>query len=134
MNAVLLSASGLALSLVSWITYFATVPSGRVPERPVGHVVLQLGALGLAVTSLAGAPGRLGAAQGASIGMAVVGAGGAGLFLWLLTQRRTPVGDLRVAVGDPLLPFRATTSSGATFDTASLAGQRVLLKFFRGSW
>lgn len=56
------------------------------------------------------------------------------MFGYLYTQRATPVGRLRVAVGDPLRPFTALTPEGNTFDAASFQGRRVLLKFFRGHW
>ena len=56
------------------------------------------------------------------------------LFLWLLTQRKTPVGKIKVTVGDKLLPFETATSEGGRFHTDELAGKRVLLKFFRGGW
>jgi peroxiredoxin len=55
-------------------------------------------------------------------------------ILWILTQRKTPLGEIKIAVGDKVLPFTAKTSQGATFDSAELSGKRVLLKFFRGDW
>ncbi len=55
------------------------------------------------------------------------------LFLWLLTQRKTPIGDIKLAVGDEILPFSVAGADG-WFDSESLYGQRTLLKFFRGSW
>jgi cytochrome oxidase Cu insertion factor (SCO1/SenC/PrrC family) len=57
-----------------------------------------------------------------------------GLFLFVLSQRKTPIGDLRVSTGDSLLPFSATDSDGTPFHSDSLAGKRILLKFFRGGW
>jgi len=56
------------------------------------------------------------------------------MFLWLLTQRKTPIGNLKVAVGDKLLGFEAMTSEGVSFHSDELAGKRTLLKFFRGGW
>jgi thiol-disulfide isomerase/thioredoxin len=55
-------------------------------------------------------------------------------ILWILTQPKTPLGEIKIAVGDKVLPFTAKTSQGATFDSAELSGKRVLLKFFRGDW
>jgi len=55
-------------------------------------------------------------------------------FFWLLAQRKTPIGKLRVKVGDTILPFKTATSEGAEFNTDELAGKRILLKFFRGGW
>ena len=47
-------------------------------------------------------------------------------FLWVVTQRKTPIGDLQLDVGDKLLPFEAGTSEGTRFTTAELAGKRTL--------
>lgn len=37
-------------------------------------------------------------------------------------------------VGDLLPAFNGVDDTGASFDSASLSGKRVLLKFFRGHW
>lgn len=130
---LVLAVGGFTLVLGSWVAYMATVPSGRVPLRPFGH---------LAVQSVGGVLGVVG------IGSAVVGGGPllgpvlpgamaavmAGLFVFLYSQRSTPVGQLRISVGAPLRAFTAGTPDGDTFDSASLKGRRVLLKFFRGHW
>lgn len=50
-------------------------------------------------------------------------------FSFFLATKATPIGDIKVAVGADILPF--TT---ANFDSASLMGKRILLKFYRGSW
>jgi len=52
----------------------------------------------------------------------------------VLTQRKTPIGDIKVEVGDTLLPFTATNSDGEAFSSEALIGKRTLLKFFRGGW
>ena len=56
------------------------------------------------------------------------------LFGYLYSQRATPAGNLTVKVGDTLRPFTALTPEGVRFESTSLRGQRVLLKFFRGHW
>lgn len=55
------------------------------------------------------------------------------MFLYLVSTgaQRAQQG---VEVGDVLPAFSATTDSEELFDSASLAGSRVLLKFFRGHW
>ena len=132
--ALTLASIGLGSSLVAWIAYMATIPGGKVPVRPIPHIVLQVVAVAASIAAIAlsfrdgGTPGAL------VIVLAANGMIMGGLFLWILTQRRTPVGDLRVKAGDELLPFAATTSDGGSFHTDSFAGRRVLLKFFRGHW
>lgn len=129
-----LASTALLVVLGTWVAYFARVPSGRVPARPVGSIAMQVLGAALAVASML---------QSASDELwrtvAVAGLAGlvllmAALFLWLLTQRNTPIGDLRVAVGDALLPFAATTAEGNPFHSDAWSGQRTLLKFFRGGW
>ena len=39
-----------------------------------------------------------------------------------------------VAVGQPILEFTAPDENGDIFDSASLHGKPILLKFFRGHW
>jgi len=129
---LLLAGAGFATVLGSWVTYFATVPSGKVPLRPFGHLAAQAAGTALGVAGLASALGT-GSVLGPAL-LAVPAVTMGALFGFLYTQRATPVGRLRVSVGDPLRPFTALTPEGDTFDAASLRGKRVLLKFFRGHW
>lgn len=55
-------------------------------------------------------------------------------FVVLVSLRHVPLGGIAVGEGDPMLPFRALCPSGAEFNSDSLRGQRILLKFFRGQW
>lgn len=130
-----MSLLSVLISLATWIAYFARLPSGHVPARPVGSVVAQILALGLA---LGGFVGLLREASTAWLvvegGAAAFGLMASSLFLWLLTQRKTPVGDLKVGVGDRLPSFEALTDTGRPFSSEELSGRRVLLKFFRGHW
>ncbi len=132
LSPVIFAAAGLATVVTSWVAYMATVPSGKVPLRPYGHFAAQALGAGLAGTGMATAMTTGGVLLPALVGAPAVTL--AGLFGYLYTQRATPVGRLRVAVGDPLRPFTALTPEGDTFDAASLRGRRVLLKFFRGHW
>jgi len=132
---LLLTGGGAIAVLGSWALYMGSVPSGRVPPRPVGHIIAQAVGMALAITGMAqvvttptlpiGLPSAALAGPALTMG---------GLFLFLLTQRKTPLGKLRVAVGDPMLPFSATTRDGEAFHSDQLRGQRVLFKFFRGHW
>lgn len=128
-----LALGGLLLSLATWGVYMATIPMNRVPVRATATLAAQaaaglLGLAGLALWALEGRPG-----WGPPL-LALGALSQAAGFLWVYSQRRTPVGELRVAVGDRLLPFTARTADGQPFESESLAGQRVLLKFFRGGW
>ena len=132
--AIGLSAAGFLMVMTAWVTYLATIPSGRVPARPVGAIILQLAGIVLAVSAVVWSF-RDGGAPGAAVIVPAVFALMMGsTFFYLLSLRKTPIGDLKVEVGDTLLPFEATASDGAVFNTDSLAGKRTLLKFFRGGW
>lgn len=136
MNTLAIGSSvvGLVMVLTAWATYLATIPSGKVPARPIAGIILQLVGIVLAISAIV-----LGFRDGGSPGLAVivpavlaVMMGSA--FFYLLSLRKTPIGDLKVKVGDTLLPFEVATSEGVVFNTDSLEGKRTLLKFFRGGW
>jgi hypothetical protein len=131
---IALSAGGFLAVMVAWGTYLATIPSGRVPVRPVGWIILQLAGIAAAVSAVVWSIRSGGSPGLAVIVPAVLALMMGSTFFYLLSQRKTPIGDLKVKVGDKLLPFEATTSDGAGFHTDSLAGKRTLLKFFRGGW
>ncbi|TNE91565.1 MAG: hypothetical protein EP330_05000 [Deltaproteobacteria bacterium] len=128
MNLVLALVAALA-SLASWVTYMGSVPSGRVPPRPIGHLSVQTAALVASAVAMA----RAGADASVLVPALVASVMGA-LFLFLLSQRKTPIGDLRIAVGEPMLAFTALDRHGQPFTAEDLVGRRTLFKFFRGHW
>ena len=132
--AILSAMIGFAVVLVTIILYFRTIPRGTVPEK-VGGFAAKL-AVGVALSAFGVFLGLTG--DGAA-GLLVYLPAGLGLFfglfiLWVLTQRKTPLGDIKVKAGDDIPPFTAKTSAGAPFDSGELSGKRVLLKFYRGGW
>ena len=129
-----MSAVGFMTVLGTWVIYLSTVPRGKVPRWPSGSIILQSIGIFLAISAIilgfqtgviSGVSASIPAAPTLLLGL---------LFLWLLTQRKTPIGNLKVKVGDRILPFEAVTSEGVAFHTNELAGKRVLLKFYRGGW
>ena len=44
------------------------------------------------------------------------------------------VGDKAIQIGMTIPAFTAPDEQGRTFDSAALAGNPVLIKFFRGHW
>jgi hypothetical protein len=131
-----LSVASCALVLTTVVLYFRTVPEGHVRPEITDLVVKMLAGLALAATAIGW---QLTAGAGV-VGTLIVGAPAAfammlaTMLLYFLSQRMTPVGDLKVSVGDPLLAFSAATAEGTPFHTDQLAGKRTLLKFFRGGW
>jgi len=124
----ILATTSAFTTLAVWVAYMGRVPSGKVPARPVGSIGAQLVALVTGLWAVVWFP------SGLVIGLSSVGIIMSALFLWLLTQRKTPVGNITVRVGDHLPAFEARTDAGAPFSTDEFRGQRVLLKFFRGHW
>lgn len=132
--AIALSVIGAASVFVGWFDYFAKVYRNAAPRRPTGTMILEVGG---SLSALAGL--ILSFADGGSPGVAVIGPAAFALtmgpfFPAILTQRKTPLGDLKVAVGTTMPPFSALTSAGQPFHSDELMGRRILFKFFRGAW
>lgn len=125
--------ASLAVVMTTIIHYFRGIAQAKVTLEITGMVSkLVFGiALGAAAIVVGYQDGTLGAAILVPTIFSVMVASG---VLWLLTQRKTPIGDLKVEVGDSLLAFEARTGDGTRFHSSELAGQRTLLKFFRGGW
>jgi hypothetical protein len=115
----------VAISVGLWIRAIGRV---EIPKNRGGFVAACVVATGLGVTALAGEPGWLGG----------IPAGIAG-FASTFSLPTVAIGGQKVA-GDAIQQgstspsFAATDEHGQTFDSASLAGHPVLIKFFRGHW
>ena len=129
-----MSAAGFVVVMGTLVVYLRTIPRGKVPESVASLVTGLLVGVGLAVAAIVWSVLGTGSAGVAVIVPAAFALFMGGFFLWVVTQRKTPVGDLQLQVRDQLLAFEARTSEGAAFSTAELAGKRTLLKFFRGGW
>ena len=115
----------IALSIGLWIRALRRL---EIPRNRASFVATWVVAGGLGVTALAGEPGGWG---GIPAGFAVF----ASLFLLLTVA----IGGQKVAgdaiqVGATIPAFTATDEHGQIFDSQSLEGHPVLIKFFRGHW
>lgn len=131
-----MAASSFVVVMGTFVAYLAKIPRSQVPVWPLGSIILQCIGLVLAVSAIVWSLQSSGSgSSGAAVFIPATLALMLSLaFLWLLSQRKTPIGDLKVQLGGTLLPFTATLSDGGTFHTDELAGKRTLLKFFRGGW
>ena len=92
-----MAASSFVLVMGTFVAYMAKIPRSQVPVWPLGSIILQCVGLVLAVSAILWS--LLGSGSGAS------GSSGAAVFipatlalmlslafLWLLSQRKTPIG------------------------------------------
>ena len=132
---ICLSVGGFLLVAIAWVTYLGSIPKGKVPVWPTAAIVQQLLGVGLGVFAL-----TLEMRSGEGISLWVINplslsVGMVLFFAYLLSIRKTPIGDITVAVGDAYKTFEAATSEGNPFRSEdAFAGKRILLKFFRGGW
>ena len=132
--AILTATIGFAIVLVSIILYFRTIPRGTVPKK-IGGFATKL-VIGVALSALGIYLGLIGEGSAGVLTYIPAGLGifFGGFILWVLPQRKTPLGEIKVAEGDKLPTFTSITSQGVQFDSSELNGKRMLLKFFRGGW
>ncbi|MBD3855781.1 MAG: hypothetical protein IFK92_04470 [Acidobacteria bacterium] len=101
--AIATSAIGFVAVMVAWISYLATIPSGKVPARPVGSIILQLAGMVAAASAVVWSF-RDGGSPGVAVVVPAVFALMMGsTFMYLLSLRKTPIGNLKVKVGEALL-------------------------------
>ncbi|HJO23841.1 MAG: hypothetical protein QF890_00490 [Myxococcota bacterium] len=121
----LASLAVVAISIRFWIRALKRV---EIPQNRGGFVAAWVVAAGLGVTALAGEPGWLG---GISAGFAVFASM---FFLFTVAIGGQKVGEGAIRVGATIPAFTATDEHGQTFDSHSLTGHPVLIKFFRAHW
>ncbi len=115
----------LAGSMAIWFRKIQTV---QIPENRGAFVASWAIAGLLGVTALVQGVGWIG---GIPAGIAAV----VGIFFTLLFLISTQkVGSDAIQVGARLPTFNALDEHGETFESSSIAGKPVLLKFFRGHW
>jgi hypothetical protein len=127
--------SGLYLSLLAFVLvlgtgfrWFQRVYAVAIPKNRLGFLLSMLLGSVLAVAALVEGAGLLGsvlASLAVFIGVFFV-------FTWSISAQKGGVGTLQL--GSKLQKFTAVDHCGNIFDSASLEGSPILLKFFRGHW
>jgi len=115
----------VATSLGLWIRAFRRV---EIPENRSGFAVAWVVGAALGVAALLGEAGALGRIP------AWFAVGTSGILLFTVSISRQKVGDDAIRVGGTIPDFTATDEHGETFNSQSLAGRPVLIKFFRAHW
>ena len=125
----LLSLVALALAVGTVTLWFYLTRQVSLPENRTFFVIAFLSAAALGVAAYIKGTSLLG---GLPPALAIV----IGLFLpfTILVSPQTLDTSKVITVGDTIPHFTAIDDRGETFDSASLDGQLVLIKFFRGHW
>ena len=123
-----LALSGFIIVVGAAIQYFMTIAKETVPAEVQVHVLLFGGGTLIALM------GALLAPNAVTITLAIFAAAIGIFLLWLLVQRRVPDGELIVGIGDLMPALVAPNQDVELVDIADLRGQRIMFKFFRGSW
>jgi hypothetical protein len=100
----------------------------RLPENRSFYVAAWLVGIALAGLSLAGSPGWT---EGVAAMIAILGSS---FLLLTVAISRQNVGESAIRPGDSLPEFSAVDEHGVRWESSSLIGQPLLLKFFRGHW
>lgn len=124
-----LSIIGFLILNTGLIHYFAKLKKNQTPKNPVALKLAMLVSSLLSVYALAIHTYYLNAETIAIIFFAFFILPTSTTFAYFLATKNTPVGDIKVKVGDDFIPF-----STDGFDSDTLKGKRTLLKFYRGSW
>ena len=128
MTDAILGFASLGVFALSARFWFRALKRVEIPENRGFFVAAWVGAGTLGVAALLGEPGWLG---GIPAGIAVFASS---FFLLTVAIGGQKVDDGAIRVGAPIPEFTATDEHGTAFDSQSLAGHPVLIKFFRGHW
>ena len=118
----------LGVALATAMAWFRQTNQVDIPEDRTLFVVAFLFAAGLGVAAFVRRPSWLG-------GLAALPAIFIGLLIpFTMSISRQEVATGGIQVGDTIPHFTAPDDRGEAFDSASLRGHPVLIKFFRAHW
>lgn len=118
----------LVLAVACAALWFYQVRQVDIPEDRTAFVLVFLAAAGLGVAALVKGAGWIG---GVPAGLAIF----IGILLPFTIAVSPQEAEARaIQVGDTIPHFTSTEDSGKAFDSESLDGHLVLIKFFRAHW
>jgi hypothetical protein len=118
----------LAIALAAGTVWFRRALAVNLPKDRTGFVVAMVGAVALGIAAFVQGAGWIG---GVPAGVAIlIGA----FFLLTVAVGDQKGGSGRFHLGQPVPNFTAPADDGTPFELASLTGNPLLLKFFRGHW
>lgn len=125
---LLLALAALGLVFGSAFLWFRAAMAVKLPRNRAYYVGSWIVGSAIAVVSLLGATSWV---SGIVAGMALIFA--AVLLLTVaISQQKVSAGAIRP--GDSLPDFSSVDDNGVRFESASLIGHPILIKFFRGHW
>jgi len=127
-NGLYLSILAFAVVFVTGFRWFRLAYAVALPENRAGFVGSMAVGVGLGIAGLTLGSGLAG---GIFATLAIL-LGGLFVFTWLISAQKGGSGNLQI--GSPLLAFSAPDHLGNNFDSSTLDGRPILLKFFRGHW
>jgi len=114
-----------ALTMVVW---FRQINQVDIPENRIVFAIFFISAVALAICAFVMRTRWFGAIP--ALVAIVIG----GFFPFSMTISRQETGTTGIQVGQTMPQFKALDRNGDWFDSASLEGKPVLMKFFRGHW
>jgi peroxiredoxin len=132
--ALLISLTGLIVLILGITVYFYKLIQNKVPKTPIGlffsiFVATTSAIYGLYLSIPNEIINVLPIAVPAILSIII-----SSLFLFVFMNKKTPLGNIKVKIGDSIIPFQSTSAQGHAFSQEDLKNKRILLKFFRGSW
>jgi hypothetical protein len=125
----LVSASlAFVLVFITGFIWFRQAFAVSLPNNRAIYLLCMTAGVALGVYALTNNPGLLGGAFAVLASLL----GTAFLFTWAISAQKGGPG--RLIIGSPLIHFSAPDHLGNTFDSTTLDGGPILLKFFRGHW
>ncbi|MBW2280913.1 MAG: hypothetical protein JRG82_09215 [Deltaproteobacteria bacterium] len=125
---MILGLAALGVIVAAGIFWVRALQRVEIPANRGAFVAAAVLAAILGVLALASGPGWLGGIAG---GLAVL-VSAFFLFTIAIGDQKLPADAIQVGATIPA--FTATDEHGQTFDSQSLAGHPVLIKFFRAHW
>lgn len=128
MNDTAIGLTAFAVIAASFFLWIRGIRRVEIPEDRRFFVAAWIVGAGLAIAALQGDANLL-----ARI-LSWFALTAAGVLLLTVSISRQKVGEGAISVGDTIPEFTAIDEHGETFDSQSLAGSLVLIKFFRAHW
>ena len=115
----------LLVVLATSVVWFWRAFKVDIPPSPIVFAIIWFGSALVGIYAFTQADG----------GAAAVWATGLGfLFLYLVSTGAQKISQESLKVGDRLPAFESVDDTGTPFNSMSLDGKPLLLKFFRGHW